>query len=79
MSDGFTKERKYLVWKIHDIQHLLSEKDQETIAKIAGKIAHRRAHSGKPPEPSYVVVNEKEDYAKDVWELIALHASHKGK
>ena len=60
---------KYLVLKWDDIRAFLSDRDCYSLDDLCKHIDKCRAVIGKTPN-SYVVVNEDEPYAEQVWELI---------
>ena len=66
---------KYLVLKWEDIEKYLTQTDfMETLLALCKYIEHCRGLNGKK-DNSYVVVNEDEPYAEQVWELIEEEAN----
>lgn len=69
----FKRESKYLVVKLGDIEEYLIPPDKEALDEMLKMIRAYRVSEGKPKTNSYVVVNEDEPYAEQVWELIQKH------
>ena len=64
------KEEKYLVLKLADIQkYILDSGDHVVLDSICAHIQEGRAKDGKP-DYHYVVVNDNEPYAEQVWDLV---------
>ena len=68
----FKREIKYLVLKWDDIDKYLTRIERENLLVVCKKIEIYRSFDGKE-ENNYVVVNEDEPYAEQVWELIRKH------
>jgi hypothetical protein len=68
MTD-FKRENKYLVLKWDDIEAALTGQGLDMLGSICDAIVSYREREEKP-DNSYVVVNEDEPYAEQVWELI---------
>lgn len=69
-NSAFKKGNKYLVLKWIDIDKYLNGYEQsELLASVCEKIEAYRSLEGKRVN-TYIVVNEDEPYAKDVWMLI---------
>lgn len=66
----FKRELKYEVTKLDDIEKYLTERDQAAYSRLIRAIQDGRVADGKVACPDYVVVNEVEDYAEQVWALI---------
>lgn len=69
---GFMRENKYLVLKWDDIQKHLSDVEREALDDLIDNIAIGRMGKRKT-ENNYVVINEDEPYAEQVWQLIQKH------
>lgn len=65
----FKRQQKYLVLKLEDIADALSNHEQAQLGAMIWKINAARTRTGKK-ENNYVVVNEDEPYAEEVWALI---------
>ncbi len=65
----FKQEGKYLVLKWEDIEKCLGEVDKKLLEEMCNCIAANRHYYGKK-DNFYVVVNEDEPYAEQVWKLI---------
>ena len=63
------KEQKYLVVKTEDARRALSLAGRTKLMELLTIIDVWRSETGLPKN-SYVVVNEDEPYAKQVWSLI---------
>lgn len=70
----FKRGQKYFVLKIDDINKYLKKKEQEQLHSLAKIIQLCRLDDGKKSN-TYVVVNESETYAEQVWELIKSHVT----
>ncbi len=68
----FKRENKYLVLKHDDIELYLKKRDKTDLDIMLLGIAQGRMDDGKEPN-RYVVVNEDEPYAEQVWKLIEKH------
>ena len=68
----FKRENKYLVLKWGDIEKCLGEVDKKLLEEMCNCITANRHYYGKK-DNFYVVVNEDEPYAEQVWELIKKH------
>lgn len=65
----FKRENKYLVLKWDDIGQHLTDLEKEQLSNIMDSVAIGRMGQRKK-DNNYVVVNEDETYAKQVWRLI---------
>lgn len=63
------RENKYLVLKWEDITSYLCAIDQQRLKEMCDCITANR-HYRKKKDNTYVVVNEDEPYAEDVWMLV---------
>lgn len=70
--EEFKRENKYLVLKHGDIELYLTKRDKADLNIMLLGIAKGRIDMGKKPN-HYVVVNEDEPYAEQVWQLIQEH------
>jgi len=68
----FIKHNKFLVIKIDDCDNYLTAYEQNELALICDTIRRERLKLDKPMN-SYIIVNQDEPYAGDVWELIKNH------
>lgn len=68
MND-FKVERKFVVLNLKDINHYLDENDQRSLGHICSKVCDGRMKDGKANN-SYIVCNEDESYAQEVWKVI---------
>ena len=66
----FKRYAKYEVLKLDDIVEYLNERQKKALTSIINTIQNHRKAIGKVPCHSYVVVNEGEPYAEQVWKLI---------
>jgi len=66
----FKRYRKYEVIKIDDIYRYLAANEIEQLDALIDHIHKGRITEGKVPCNSYVVVNEDQPYAEEVWKLI---------
>jgi len=67
---SFIRYNKYEVLKRSDIEKYLSLADKRRLEKIVGIIGACRVAEGKVACHSYIVVNENQPYAEEVWKLI---------
>lgn len=65
----FKMENKYLVLKWDDISQHLTDPEREQLDNIMDSVAIGRMGQRKK-DNTYVVVNEDEPYAEQVWQLI---------
>ena len=65
----FKRENKYLVVKQSDIEKYLTKDDKTDLDILLLGVVVGRKREGKLPN-HYVVVNEDEPYAEQVWQLI---------
>jgi hypothetical protein len=72
MSEKFERENKYLVIKWADMRKYLNERQLQNLQEIIAKVGIGRAQDDKD-DHIYVVVNQDEPYAEDVWKLIEKH------
>lgn len=68
----FKRYQKYLVLKIEDIEKYLDKRQRLDLGILALTIYEARLNDGKKNN-LYVVVNEDEPYAEEVWQLIQRH------
>ncbi len=68
----FKREDKYLVLKREDIERFLGEVDKKSLLEMCDCINANR-HFYRKKDNSYIVVNEDEPYAEQVWQLIQKH------
>lgn len=66
---GFERKVKYIVFKIEDVEKYLSKEMKWNLVIISETILNGRVEDGKKSN-QYVVVNEDEPYAEQVWKLI---------
>lgn len=66
----FERYNKYEVIKLEDAQKYLTGNQKEKLQEIIKSIQWGRKGDGKVPCNSYVVVNEDQPYAEQVWGLI---------
>ena len=66
----FERYAKYEVMKLEDINKYLSDEQIDQIQTIIETIHDGRVWDGKLPSNNYVVVNEDQPYAEQVWKLI---------
>ena len=69
---GFKRENKFLVLKSEDIEKYLDSYLKGHLESITAVIEESREEVGKKTN-SYIVVNEDEPYAEQVWALIQAH------
>ncbi len=69
----FKRYNKYEVMKLDDIDKFLLPYEKHWLAAIVRSLQAGRRGEGKEPCNSYVVVNEDESYAEQVWQLIQRH------
>ena len=65
----FKRYNKYLVLKWEDIEKFLGEVDKKLLEDMCSCITANRHYGGKK-DNAYIVVNEDEPYAEQVWQLI---------
>ncbi len=70
MTYKFEKKPKYEITKLDDINNYLSESQQRIYWHLISQIQDARESEGKSRYNKYVVVNENEPYANEVWRLI---------
>lgn len=70
MTTEFKRYPKYEVMKLEDIEKYLSFEQRGQLANIIRTLEYGRLKEGKPACNSYVVVNEDQSYAEQVWALI---------
>jgi len=63
-------EDKYVMIKIEDIKKYIPEELQYHLRLMLLKIMNGRVKDGKPRSNDYIVCNQDEAYAKEVWEII---------
>jgi hypothetical protein len=68
-KEEFKREEKYIVFKIDDVKKYLDTELKRQLVIISETIGICRTVDGKK-DNRYVVVNEDEPYAEQVWELI---------
>ncbi len=68
----FEREKKYIVIKIQDL-HLYADDVLWKLDDVLKRIEYGREKDGRDKDPKYVVVNEDEPYAEQVWALIKEH------
>ena len=66
----FERYAKYEVIKLDDIGKHLSFEQRGQLSDIIRTIQYGRLKEGKPACNNYVVVNEDQPYAEQVWKLI---------
>ncbi len=69
----FKRYMKYEVMKLDDINRYLSREQHISLQTIINTLQANRKAEGKVPCNRYVVVNEDEPYAEQVWQLIQKH------
>lgn len=79
MPYNFKRINKYEVMKLGDIEKYLSQLQKEELKNIIQTIQACRQLEDKEPCNSYVVVNEDEPYAEEVWRLIQKEEERKHK
>ena len=70
MLAEFKRYNKYEVIKLADIEKYLAPLQKMELREIISTIQWHRAAEGKRRYNSYVVVNEDQPYAEQVWALI---------
>ena len=66
----FERYTKYEVMKLKDIKKYLNSDQKAVLSGIIETIQEGRKADGKVPCHNYVVVNEDQPYAEQVWKLI---------
>jgi hypothetical protein len=65
------KETKYVVFKIDDLrEYFKSNLGGDQIGKIQQGIEKMRIRKGKNPYNKYIICNQDEPYAEQVWQTI---------
>lgn len=64
------KKEKYFVLKLGDIAEFLSKEKISELYTMAEHIHAQRKLIGKKESPEYIVCNQDEPYAEDVWRVI---------
>ena len=72
------KEDKYFVLKLDDLAEYTTPEDRAMLNKIAHKVSAYRRVNGKEPNNRYIVCNQDEPYAEDVWRVILSGEDNKG-
>lgn len=72
------REDKYLVLKLTDVHRYLSETHIKNLSVITDYIANRREYRGREGRPIYIVCNQDEPYADEVWNIILTGETAKG-
>lgn len=72
------KEDKYFVLKLDDLAEYTTPGDRAFLDKIAHKVSAYRRVNGKEPHNRYIVCNQDEPYAEDVWRVILHGEDSKG-
>jgi len=70
METEFKRYNKYEIMKLQDIKLYLSPIQRHNLMEIIETIQLGRKAVGKRPCNNYVVVNEDQPYAEQVWALI---------
>lgn len=70
MSEFTTKENKYFVLKLDDLAEYTTQEERLFLDKVAVQIAEGRRRAKREPYNSYIVCNQDEPYAEDVWRVI---------
>jgi len=72
----FERKEKYVVLKIDDVNEYLTSHYQTALRSICAIIEDGRRQDGKKSN-YYVVVNQDEPYAEQVWKLIEVGESER--
>lgn len=70
MSEFTTKENKYFVLKLDDLAEYTTTEERLFLDKVAVQIAEGRRRDKREPYNRYVVCNQDEPYAENVWRAI---------
>ncbi len=63
------KQAKYIVFKIEDVEGL-SPRQRRQLNSIHEQIQIMRRKQGRPEKNRYVICNQDEPYAEELWQLI---------
>jgi len=68
---SFKREKRYVVFKICDIDNYLNDDDKKRLNRIARDIATYREHDGRDPTMECVVVEKDWPEYEPTWDAIA--------